>query len=450
MIYELMFFLVIFLVVIYAFNNRDLIEPSFLFCTSFCFATTWAAVYAKRWDLNLHRNTFFVILGGVAIFFGVSFITKNILNITKRNRVDPIKNEFKVIEVEIWKKILFLLISIFTILYTIYFIINITNGSWKNISESINTYRRMTIFADRVNIVFPRMLSYLRYAVNAMGYWFIYIVINNYLIEKKIDKLSLGVVVCSAVSGMVTGGRGYAIYIILAGIVITILFLNKKNGFRAKIDFKTLAKFMCVCFIIIFAFKTTGTMLGKVATSKKSINSFGFFDYLAVYCGAEIKNLDIYLRERLTIIRTKNNIFGSQTFINLIKWFGPSLGISNTNYSLDLPFRMVNGFNLGNVYTTFYPYIYDFGYKGVIIMTGIMSLIAQFIYEKCKRVKLTDVPSINILIYSYIFNTLIFSFFSNKFYELILSKQFAYTIILWFIYNIFLCKFKIKKRTQIY
>lgn len=52
----------------YLFNKGEIIAPAFVFCASFIFSLAWALAYANRWDLNLHFNTFGVILGSFRIF----------------------------------------------------------------------------------------------------------------------------------------------------------------------------------------------------------------------------------------------------------------------------------------------------------------------------------------------------------------------------------------------
>ena len=90
--------------------------------------------------------------------------------------------------------------------------------------------------------------------------------------------------------------------------------------------------------------------------------------YLAFYCGAEIKNLDIFLNST----KTKPAIWGEQTFVNLVKAIGRFFISGFDQYYLINPYQSVNGYYLGNVYTTFKAYIHDFGYIGMIILIIIM------------------------------------------------------------------------------
>lgn len=436
-----MMLLVVLLFLSFYLNKKDLIAPSFIFCASFCFSCIWAVIYAKKWNLDLHLNTFWVIFGGVLEFILISFLVQSFFVLYKGRKNIKEKKELTKINIEKWKKIIFLLFCIFTIIYTIYSIVHITNGDFSDISASIYAYRKASVFSDEI-VSLPRIATYCRYLVNAAGYWFAYVCINNYLVEKKIDILSVGIVIMSMISSMTTGGRGGAVNLMLACVAIFCLLMNKKSGFYKSIRFKTIMNFIIVGIVFICLFQTTGNLLGRTASSSSSVNAMNSSDYLAVYCGAQIKNLDLFLQEDYS---NSNNIWGSQTFIYMIRWIGPKLGIQNTYYTLDLPYRSVNGFNLGNVYTTFYPYIYDFGYIGLVCLVGLMALLVQWLYERCKRIKLKNNSSICILVYGYVFSSLVLSFFSNKFYEQNFNKQFIIILICWIIYNQIFCKLRLKK-----
>ena len=91
-----------------------------------------------------------------------------------------------------------------------------------------------------------------------------------------------------------------------------------------------------------------------------------------IYAGAPIFNLDIYLQNSW---EQTHGIFGELTFIRLINWLGIKFGESSLVYELDLPFLSYRNYDLGNVYTTFYAFIYDFGFLGVVFLTGFMAIV---------------------------------------------------------------------------
>ena len=253
------------------------------------------------------------------------------------------------------------------------------------------------------------------------------------MIQSTIGRFLI-IIILGLISTFVTGARMIGVCMIFAGIGMYLLLmqLNRKNGF--SISKKTLLKISVIPVILLLIFPKLTYMVGR------NVNTTNTY-YLAIYCGAEIKNLDLYLQDYKTQINVnKHNL----TFKNLIDWLGPKLGYTNI-YKFDQPFRSVNGNMLGNVYTTFYSYIYDYGYTGMVVLTSLMAFICQTVYERCKSIKRINFPSIWILIYGYFFGTLVLVFYTNRFYEQVFSATFFYSVILWIVYNNVLLKVKYKK-----
>lgn len=438
MIYLLTISLIFMLFIIFIINKKDIASPAFIVCASFCFSSMWNVIYSYKWNLNLHTNTFWVIFGGILELVVITLFISYITDSKSKHQ----KYDIKVIKIEKWKKLLFLCFGLISMFLYYKWILNFMGKSWNELSDAINLYRKIKIFTNN-EVTVPRLLSYSKYILISSGYFFVYILVNNFIAEKKIDVYSFFIVIVSAITTMTNGGRGGSISFILVGVADFIFLLNKRCGFKNVFNINILIKMMIFFIIFLATFKTTGTLIGRTANNKKSINAMNNFDYLAVYCGAEIKNLDTYLQEQHL---NKNTIVGQQTFSELIRWLGPKLGISNSYYSLDLPYRSINEFNLGNVYTMFYPYIYDFGYEGVVWLVALMSIITQIVYEKCKKVRLKERPSLWVLIYSCLFSSLAFSFFSNQFYEQNFSRQAAINVIMWLVYIYFFCICKLVRK----
>ena len=100
---------------------------------------------------------------------------------------------------------------------------------------------------------------------------------------------------------------------------------------------------------------------------------------------------------------------------------------------------------IGNVYTIFFDFICDLGYPGVFVYTTIMAIITQVVFEICMLVLLNkNETKIVIIAYTYMFGGIIFAFFGNKFFPQIISMGFVKYLILWYLYNYFFCKLKIK------
>ena len=86
----------------------------------------------------------------------------------------------------------------------------------------------------------------------------------------------------------------------------------------------------------------------------------------------------------------------------------------------------------------------------LIILVFIMALISQIIYECGFCGKRKNVPNLWIIIYSYIFSSLAFSFFSNKFFEQNLNVTFFKSVIIWLFFSFLFCKIKINFKSRVH
>ena len=119
----------------------------------------------------------------------------------------------------------------------------------------------------------------------------------------------------------------------------------------------------------------------------------------------------------------------------------PKFGITGWTSKLVLPFVDVDGFGTGNVYTIFYMFMYDGGYPLLFFYTILMALITSFSYRYVKNVrfkKYYNTINIPLIIYSQIAFTVLFSFFSDRFYELIFNLEFwrkniILVVLVWFV-----------------
>jgi oligosaccharide repeat unit polymerase len=168
--------------------------------------------------------------------------------------------------------------------------------------------------------------------------------------------------------------------------------------------------------------------------------------YLAKYIGAQVYNLDHYLNEAFR----ESQIFGQETFQPSVQFICARLGISQwARYNLDLPFVYAKGYELGNVYTTFYAYIHDFGYTGVIILPLLFGFTSQLIYKFSRTSPDAHTINFGLVLYSYVAHVTLFSFFSNKFGEMLFSISMCKKMLFMWLIIMFLFHVRIKG-TKVY
>lgn len=418
--------------------RKNILEPSIVFTFSFLILSVMASINYNNYDLNIGTNTFLVLLIGIIEFDCVCLLTKHIIQKKekkKKNEEIETDAEAKKIETKKIFKITFLVLATLVNLLYIFFVVKAVDGSFngfKEISNAISKFDNISKFSDKV-VHLPFWISNARVLIIGAGYWFIYVTINNFIIEKKFKILDLLIIATTFLATFLTGSRTNSLFMIIAAFVFYISLSLKYKKFNKNI----IKVAIIVASVFILLFIPIARLLGRNIEKN-------FFEYISVYCGAEVKNLDIFLNDEKFV--KNNNIWGSQTFSNAVTTIGEKIGFDGYKpYKLDLPFQNVNGKALGNVYTTFYPYIYDFGYVGAMIIVAIMAIVSQLTYENTKKNKRV---SKSLLLYGIMYACLFLSFFSNKFYENIFTIEIIKYLVAWYACDWLLIKRKnvVKKK----
>lgn len=424
----LTFVLIVLLIISYVSNEKVVLAPSFLFTASFVFSCFFATLFAQKWNLGPDIRTFLVIFLGCLEFIVISGVVKYFYgkssDATTLRRLDIYEETWTMIST--WKIYLIIFFEIITILITIKSLISITGTG--NLSDAMYAYRRQLLFADDTQLI-PSYVTLLRRFTSASGYFFGYLFIRKYLIEKKADFLLLIVIIVSGYCNILLGARTDAVVLVLGLWGYYYMYKRHQAGWRISGNTKLFVIGGAFLILFLLFFKQIAVLQGR------TIRSTGL-DYVAEYVGAEIKNLDLFVQAgQLPVIPS---MASSQTLIYVNHLLAKIFSMPTLNYRLNLPFVVVNGIDMGNVRSTFYPFLYDLGYAGVGIFVGVMALVTQFTFERAKLTIGAKRPPISVLSYGYMISTLVFAFFSNKFYEQIFSSTYIYIVVFWVILDVFI------------
>lgn len=422
LIYLLIFIELLLLVSSYYCFQKSFFSPSFVFIGGFLFASTCTIFFQDRWGGILHWNSFSILLIGFIIFFITAFCVHIIYRKAKQNNeiFKSNKNLLNSIEISNLIYISFMIIHILAIFFIIKkvkgtAIMYGTNGSW---GKSIEVYRYIVAFTTKEVARIGFIGNWIINITRTLGFFWNFVFIYNYLSEKrKISILALINLILCIICEFLGGARTGIIVIVIACIVDFYIIWSKKYINKKKLPIKYVLNICIVFFIVIISFQFLGSLIGRNV-------DVTFAEYFAKYVGSPIKNLDIFIQKNNPL----PNIWGKETFAYFINWIGGKTQNIELIYNLDLPYINLNGFNMGNVYTTFYMFIYDFGVKGVIGCTAVMAFISQIYYELVIGNK--KIRVFNIIIYSMIIPQLLLSFFSNKFYETFATVSFIQRLII--------------------
>lgn len=407
--------------VAYIINDREFIAPSVLFSLSFLFATFFALINQKRWDINLSINTFGIILGGVTEFIILSFVLKLLI----KNK--PYFNQ-KIIMLASERRVTYkLMLIIFIQIVNIFLIIKgikSATGS-NNLSVAVNLLNSSTNGFINSQIVLPRYANYASIFNVSVGIFFEYILAKEIAYKSCKNKYVSIAVILGLITPLFNGSRGTTIVLIISLVIFIFMCSYKMKNIKLGKFYFLLT--MGIILVLIFL-QSSAILLGRTS------EVFSQMDYISMYVGAEIKNLDTFIKNGAFPV--KQVYFGQQTFRTQISILYKVFGLNFSNYNLVLPFQWVNGISLGNVYTIFYPWLYDFGYVGVPVVIVLVVLISQGLYNFTKISKSMVLAPISKLFYGLIGSNLVLSFFSNKFFENI-TISFIYYLIVWTFLNYF-------------
>lgn len=380
--------------------------PSTAFIAPFIVLTLVSLSHYKQMQLDISAKSICIIVSGISCFIlGARIAYKT----TKKNT--EIKKSVNVQYIPGIRLIIFILFQIISIILTIRFLINTYGG---NTLSSLLGLSRMAFANSGDGIVLPKFISLMN-SVSFVGGIIMAIVIANN--KKKINNQVLLLINwgLSIVCSLTGGSRGGALILIFSYIGSLILNMSNYN-FKNKPFIKYIIIICIGLFIIYTNFQKLTIFLGQNQAA-----NIEFSNYMFIYLGAQLKNFDVAVTSNEAL---KSTVFGQETFRSIVQLIA-KIQQNNTwtSYKLYLPMRYWNGYGMGNVCTTFYPYFRDFGVMGVIICSAFIGWFSEKIYYKAQKANETGCINIWNIIWCFVFFSLSFSFFSNKFYEIMISTS---------------------------
>lgn len=432
MIYILILSISVLLLVSYILSRNDYMAPTFLMTAMFWLSGICVWINCKIWNADIMPFTVFIIINGI-IFFYIGYYIIDYMFVRKFNKVK--ENKLHYISVSNWKVIIYIIFSIIILILNVKAIINAVGnyGTW---SEIMERYRYATVYQEITNkqIYIPSFLSTGKMVINATGYIFVYVFINNFLITRKWEKIKLCAILTCLIVSLVGAQRLDLIRIPLA-MMVTYYALNYSTGkFTYRNRTKLLLKYIGLTFVIILCFSGVRTLVGRQNTS-------GTVEYISQYLGGPIVLLDDYLKEPLH----NSNIFGKESFWGIYNFIYSITGNIKYKYDFTLEFRTINGIDMGNVYSAFRMYYEDFGFWGIVIMDFILGVIFSMLYvfirynikvKFSKKYFLKYKSKVNFLliIYSVIVHSIVMMFYQDWFFSHVIEwYQIKLLIIMWLI-----------------
>lgn len=419
MIYLLLIILAIIFVSNLYLNNKDFGAPAVMLSISFLFTALCGCAYQSMWGIDISFSTVVIVSFYVLLFSLVCLVTRYYYFHNRSNTIE--QNCFDdILQVNSGAIIFTLMIFIgMTVLY-VHILMNRTGSS--TILETIGeTY---ALSPKELNIPFYLRL-YIAVA-QGVGYWASYVFIRN-LFYKKIEFDALLLFAICLLDNLLSGSRGVAVCLILSLPANILLQEYRNRKIDRKINIKKIIIVIIIGLLGLWVFANLERWLGRA-----TISTWNATDTVGTYCGAELYNLDHFLRNSKIPLA---NQFGSLTLSSLLNTLSKYLDFHYVTPNA-YGFLNVNGHFMGNVLTMLYEPLYDFGFVGCGMVIILYSFICQLFYNRATSVLSYKKIPFSILFYSYLFPLLAVSFFAWWFGNYVVSTTFIYILVSWKLSNV--------------
>lgn len=434
-IYLLLLFFFVGLIVCYKVFDKDIMSPAVIYFFVYLASILCTIYNINKWGVNLSLKTFLILSLGAIEFAIVSYLVFQKFKNEKSSDQNKKSIKIKEIKVDNWKIYLILLYSVVAIIALIYNIHLIAEkfGNPESIKETLSIYKDNASYKNNASL--SQITSLLIKPLFAFAYINLFIFINNIIASKKNVKiriknniLYLLPVLAYIIQNLINSYRSGILNLGVAAFIMYGIIWSFKNNWSKKIPLKSLVYILVIGVVGLLAFYLVGMLIGR------RINS-GFIDYITMYCGGSIQLFDMYIKEPVE----KASIIGYETFfgfiINLHKFFHINIGIVPTGH---LEWRFANGYNVGNVYTSFRRWYQDFGYAGIIVLQSLLAAFYTWSYYMIKRMQYNrHRTNICIIYYSYFCYSLFTHFIDSTFYSFTFRLAFISQFIVFLIVYIF-------------
>lgn len=402
MIYLLDFILIVNFICSYRYF-RNLMAPPILLGSSMLIASLVATSYYTEWEMNLMLKESVIALGGGTCFFTFCCILIDKLSYSPKIKEKADLNLKFIKTINFYKfYILTIAIGIIGILLKIHFMI-IQFGAL-SLPKLILAKRQDEWNQDNLFQLpsYIRQIGSYTQITSYLSIWLFITLSIKGTPQSKLKKILLLQLVVTFFDGILSGSKAPTLNMITI-FIIFYLYRHYATQGNFQLSKRIIIQIISIIFIVILSFKGLSLLIGRNIEERSNIDLF------AEYCGAEIKNFDIYLNNKT---KTKTNKWGENTFYSFYSEIDPKFTKDNGE------FQNVGGYSLGNVYTQYRSFHEDWGYCGIIGMDLFIALISMFFYRKSLSSFINPLrPNVFLFIYSSMILSIFMGFFSSKFTE---------------------------------
>ena len=419
MIYLLIFITLVFFLLNYQISKGDYLSPGPIFCLVFLASEIVVAVGQEAFHVIIHPITVGVLSLGFATFTLVLWLLQKKYD-WEDHRLEetPVLNRratpIDIPELWVWLLILVEIITVWTFYKYLRDLMVAYDVFPKTLTDRINLYDKLTKFMPklygRLGVGLPMIYRLGNPITNAGAFIMLYVIVYNFSAVRKVKISHLISVALLCVLIVMNGSRSPLLRVVTMALIMFYI-LECRNGRIRRGDPRLLKFIVILLVVVVLASILLLVFMGRTESDHD------YFKYGFIYAGAPIVNLDTYLTHKKPDYG--HQIIGAQTFRTFWNYVGKLLDIDWLRFGNINKFAFSrNKIEIGNVYTMYYPILYDFNILGIIPLVGIMAWVYGKLYRKTAKDGKRRFD-FRLFLYGYLFNDLLFSFFSCRFYETI-------------------------------
>lgn len=415
---------------IYKLNGSNFFTPSVFMISTFIISSIACYVNADIWNVDFQFDTLLVICSGIFVFaigdliaYSRPVYIKTRLSFQKLKEQDA--EEIKIRPIILTMAIVLMAITLFFYFRYIYRISLVAGNPLGYVG--MFKYARYAVVNTKYDVSPGMVLSHGLIISRCLGYLFLFIVMYNRILFKKIKITYLIPCVLYMLQITISTARLDYISYLCGGVVFYFLLSMRKTNWNRHLNMKSIG--MCIggVFLVFIGFRLLGNLTEKSITRE-------LWSDISVYAGSSIAALNKYLMEP----KTPNSFFGQETLRNVYKMMY-SAGLTDIKpYNVTLSFINLSSDIRTNIYTAFRRLIQDYGYLGMYI---IMLFEGWFYGQWTGKMKRATVVGVGTVIYAYMFYPVVYNFLEEKFVLNFTTINLVYHLIYFYVlYRVFIGK----------
>lgn len=399
MIYVLVLLLAVLLVVILFIERGDWLAPASIVTLSFLFSVTCAACNVQRWGIDLSLQTTATLFGGVLLFAFFCLLFRSVHPSGRpQRRQGSSGSAVRAIRLSSGYQAALLVFFLFaTVVYywqmrSSFSSLGVMGQDWNDMMSTYRTASSDTDLSGLTNM--PTWVVYTYNTMHALAFVVLYVVVNNFFARKWRWRRDGMLIACCAVylaSTVLRTGRLPILEYVFATALMAWIIWHRVHGWKNSVRLGYIIAIIGAAIGVLVLFSAMRWLVGRT-------NDADFFTYITGYAGGSIQLFDLFLKNPVP----SNGIFGQETFRGIVSALGRHFNNALT-FSWQLEFRYSNGIMLGNVYTAFRYWIYDFGYLGWFVMLAVYALIYTMFHQRVKHNNPVGRFDSALTIYAYLF-----------------------------------------------